>query len=108
MIGRPMPLALGYLRRYPWMTELEYGEVQERLAIAARRAGHTLTTIHVEELPTDPQAFEALLAAVTELDVRAVIVPSKAHLGRWGNSDSKYERLRRVTSAEIIVATANP
>jgi hypothetical protein len=103
-----MPLALGYVRRYPWMTDREYGEVQERLAVAARRAGHTLGTIHVEEMPTDPKAFEALLAAVAELDVRAVLIPSKAHLGCWENSDSKYERLRRVTTAEIIVAASSP
>jgi hypothetical protein len=90
------------------MTELEYGEAQERLAAAARLAGHTLGTIHVEEMPTDPQAFEALLAAVTDLNVRAVIIPSQAHLGCWENSGSKYERLRRVTSAEIIVAPAGP
>jgi hypothetical protein len=103
-----MPLALGYLRRYPWMTEHEYGEAQERLATAARRAGHTLGTIHVEELPTDPEAFEALLAAVADLNIRAVIIPSKAHLGRWDKADSKYDRLRRATTAEIIVAAPGP
>lgn len=103
MIGEPMPLALAYVRRYPWMPDREYGLLQLRLAVAAREAGYTLGTIHVEELPTDPRAFEGLLTTVTQLDVRAVIVPSKAHLGRWDHTASKYEQLRRATSAEIIV-----
>ena len=108
MISRPMPLALGYVRRYPGMSECEYGDIQHRLADAAREAGHTLGTIHVEELPTDPQAFDALLAAVKELNVRAVVIPTKAHLGRWDLDGSKYEHLRRATAAEIIVAGTAP
>lgn len=108
MIRPAQPLALGYIRRYPGMTAREYGDTQHRLAVAAREAGHTLGTIHVEELSTDPQAFEALLAAVNELDVRAVIIPTRFHLGRWDLRESKYEQLRRATTAEIIIAQRVP
>lgn len=104
VIIRPRPLALGYVRRYPWMPADEFGQLQLNLALAARASGHTLGRIHVEELPTDPQAFEALLASVTDLGVRAVVVPTWAHLGRWDRAGSKYEQLRRLTSAEIVVA----
>jgi hypothetical protein len=90
------------------MSAREYGDIQHRLAAAAREAGHTLGTIHVEELSTDPQAFEALLAAVNDLDVRAVIIPTRFHLGRWDLKDSKYEQLRRATAVEIIIARRVP
>ena len=78
------------------------------IAVAAREAGHTLGTIHVEELATDPQAFDALLADVKELNVRAVVIPTKVHLGRWDLTGSESEQLRRATSAEIIVAGTVP
>lgn len=108
MIGRPMPLALGYIRRYPWMTDDELGSVQMALAATARRRGYTLGTVHLEELPTDPQAFDALLASLDELEVRAVLIPSKAHLGPWDSADSKYERLRQRTTAEVVVLDPSP
>jgi hypothetical protein len=108
VIGKQMPLALGYVRRYPWMSDREYGVLQQRLAEAARQAGYTLGTVHAEDLPTDPQAFEILLASTRDLNVRAVIIPTKAHLGRWDRIGSKYEQLRRTTSAEIIVIDASP
>ncbi|WP_328522908.1 hypothetical protein [Kribbella sp. NBC_00359] len=85
------------------MPDREYGLLQQRLATAAQHAGYTLGAIHVEELPTDPRAFEALLDSVADLDIRAVIIPTKVHLGRWERRGSKYEQLRRSTSAEIIV-----
>jgi hypothetical protein len=91
------------MRRYPWMKDHELGEVQQSLADAARQRGYTLGTIHVEELPTEPQAFDALLASASELEVRAVIVPSRAHLGSWDSANSKYEQLRRRTTAEVVV-----
>lgn len=103
-MARPqMPLAVAYVRRYPWMPDREYSILWRRLATAAQHAGYMLGVTHVEELPTDPRAFEALLQSVAEPDVRAVIIPSKAHLGRWDQPGSKYEQLRRSTSAEIIV-----
>jgi hypothetical protein len=108
VIGGRMPVVLGYVRRYPWMTESEFGETQHRLALVARQHGRTLGTVHVEDLPTEPQAFEALLDSLTELAVPAVIIPSRAHLGRWDQAGSKYELLRRATAAEIIVADGAP
>ena len=98
-----MPLAVAYVRRYPWMPDREYNLLWRRLATAAQHAGYTLGVTHVEELPTDPRAFEALLESVAAPDIRAVIIPSKAHLGNWEQPGSKYEQLRRSTSAEIIV-----
>jgi hypothetical protein len=90
------------------MADCEYGVLQQRLAETARQAGYVLGTVHVEDLPTDPEAFEALLASARDFNVRAVIIPTKAHLGRWDQVGSKYEQLRRATSAEIIVIGASP
>ncbi|HET6295579.1 MAG TPA: hypothetical protein VFG33_19480, partial [Kribbella sp.] len=69
----------------------------------ARLHGRTLGTVHAEDLPTDPQAFDALLASLNELPAPAVIVPTKAHLGHWDQVGSKYDLLRRAR-AEVIVA----
>ncbi|MEV0792591.1 hypothetical protein [Kribbella sp. NPDC050459] len=85
------------------MHDHEYGLLHRRLTTAAEQAGYALGAIHVEELPTDPRAFEALLKSVAAPDIGAVIIPSKAHLGRWEQMGSKYEQLRRSTTAEIIV-----
>jgi hypothetical protein len=103
-----MPVVLGYVRKYPGMSDREVGELQVRLATVAGHHGRTLGTVHVEELPTDPQAFEALLASLQRLPAPAVIVPSKAHLGRWDHPGSKYDVLQRTTKAEVIVADCNP
>lgn len=108
MIGERMPVVLGYVRKYPGMSDREAGELQIRLAAVARHHGRTLGTVHVEELPTDPQAFEGLLASLQKLSAPAVIVPSKAHLGRWDHAGSKYDVLQRTTKAEVIVADSSP
>jgi len=75
MIGPARRLALGYLRWYPLMSPTELGRWQQRMAETATTRGLVLGTVHVEELPTQPQAFEALLASIRALDVAAVIVP---------------------------------
>jgi hypothetical protein len=86
------------------MTERELGEVQQRLVEVARQHGRTLGTVYVEELPTDPRAFNALLASLKELDTPAVIIPSKAHLGRWDLKGSKYHQLQQVAETKVIIA----
>lgn len=99
-----MPVIPGYVRRYPWMSDRELGQLQQRLAEVARRHDRTLGTVYVEELPTDPKAFEELLVSVKDLEAPAVIVPSRAHLGRWDIPDSKYQQLQQVATTEVIVA----
>ena len=94
----------GYIRRYPTMSDRELGEVQQQLADVARRHGRTLGTVYVEDLPTDPSAFQQLLASIKDLDSPAVIVPSRAHLGRWDLEGSKYHLLQQVTETEVIIA----
>jgi hypothetical protein len=99
-----MPVAPGYIRRYPSMTDGELGDLQQLLAKVARQHGRTLGTVYVEDLPTDPRAFQRLLASINDLDAPAVIVPSKAHLGRWDLEGSKYHLLQQVTETEVIIA----
>jgi hypothetical protein len=99
-----LPVILGYVRRYPWMSEQELGELHQRLAEVARHHGRTLGTVHVEELPTDPEAFEALLAATRQMAAPAVVIPSKAHLGRWDLAGSKYDLLQQAAETQVIIA----
>ncbi|GAB2679312.1 hypothetical protein [Kribbella swartbergensis] len=87
------------------MRDRDLGEVQQRLAEVAKQHGRTLGTVYVEELPTDPQAFEALLASLKDLDAPAVIIPSKAHFGRWDLAGSKYDLLQQqVANTQVIIA----
>lgn len=104
VLGGRTPVILAYVRRYPAMTDGETCDLQLRLAAIARLHGRKLGAVHVEELPTEPQAFERLLASVQELPVPAVIVPSKAHLGRWDLAGSKYAVLQQAVQTEVIVA----
>lgn len=104
MIGQRLPVIPGYVRRYPWMKDHEFGELQQHLAEVARQHGRTLGTVYVEEFPTEPEAFNALLASMKELDAPAVIVPSKAHLGRWDLAGSKYDQLQQVAETKVIIA----
>jgi hypothetical protein len=99
-----MPLVLGYMRRYPFMPDHEVGQMQQHLAATARAHGYTLGTVHVEELPTDPLAFETLLAAVKDLRAPAVIVPTGAHLGRADDPGSRWRLLQYETDVRILVA----
>ena len=103
-----LPVALGYVRRYPWMTDIELDIVERRLGEVARQHGRTLGTIHIEFLHTEPRAFKMLLAALEDSPSAAVIVPTKAHLGRWDRPESKYYELRQATGAEVIVADVSP
>ena len=104
MIPHPMPVVPGYMRRYPGMTSDELGEMQHRLAAAARKRGYVLGTVHVEELPTEPRAFDALLSYLKEVAVPAIVVPTFAHIGTINNPGSKYSKLRSETTAEIVIA----
>ncbi|TCM49425.1 hypothetical protein EV648_103700 [Kribbella sp. VKM Ac-2568] len=99
-----MPLVLGYMRRYPFMPDHEVGQMQQHLAAIARENGYTLGTVHVEELPTDPLAFETLLAAIRDLRAPAVIVPTSAHLGRADDPGSRWRLLQHETEVRILVA----
>ncbi|MEV0283515.1 hypothetical protein AB0H36_05275 [Kribbella sp. NPDC050820] len=108
MIGRRFPVAPGYVRRYPGLSARELGELQRRLAEVAKRHGRTLGTVYVEELPSDPKAFEELLVSLKRLDAPAVVIPSKAHLGRWDLPGSKYEQLQQSTETKVIVADQSP
>ncbi|MFG1626220.1 hypothetical protein [Kribbella sp. NPDC049227] len=86
------------------MNDDDLGGLQQRLAEVASQHGRTLGTVYVEDLLTDPEAFNVLLSCVKDLDAPAVIVPSKAHLGRWDLADSKYSQLQQVVTTEVIVA----
>jgi hypothetical protein len=94
MIGRPMPLALGYVLRRCSLQHVEIGAEQQLLAEAARAQGHILGTVHVDDVLTDPDGFAVLLAAATtECHVSAVIVPALEILGDPGDPRSKFSQL---------------
>jgi hypothetical protein len=108
MIGAARRLALGYLRWYPLMSPTELGQWQQRMAETATTRGLVLGTVHVEELPTQPRAFEALLASIRALDVAAVIVPTPIHLGARDEPGSPWNRLSLDTGVEVVFTDSSP
>jgi hypothetical protein len=104
VIGPASPLALGYMRKYPLMTETEVGRVQASLAECARRGGYILGTVHVEELHSDPKAFFEAVAAINIFDIAALVVPTFAHLGDPRTPESKRAHLDRETRARVLIA----
>jgi hypothetical protein len=108
VIGQASPLALGYMRKYPLMSETEVARVQASLAECARRSGYTLGTVHMEELHSDPKAFFEAVAAINLYDIAAVVVPTFAHLGNPRTPGSKRAHLDRETRARVLIADSSP
>ena len=86
-------LALGYMRRYPLMSADDLGRWQQLMADTAKAHGFVLGTVHVEELPTELQAFEALLTSIRDVAVAVVIVPSPFHGGDRDEPGTRRHRL---------------
>ncbi|MDX6241993.1 MAG: hypothetical protein QOG10_6864 [Kribbellaceae bacterium] len=108
VIGQPMPVVLGYMRKYPLMTDAEVARTQRHLAEYARDRGYTLGTIYIENLETDPKAFKELLEGVNRIQAPAVVVPTSIHLGKIDCGESKWAQLRQATRAHVLVAGASP
>ena len=108
MIATPGRLALGYLRRFPLMSALELGDWQQRMATTASARGLVLGTVHVEELPTQPQAFAELLASVRALDVTAVIVPTLIHIGDRDEPGTLWTHLWLAARVEVAFTGPSP
>lgn len=98
--------AVGYLRQYGSMTCRQFGTAKEQLAALAERSGFELCQVFVEQLHTDPAAFEELLQVVKLRNVAAVLVPNRAHLSSVGGDETKIQRLQRETRSEVLVADA--
>ena len=108
MIATPGRLALGYLRRFPLMSALELGALQQRMATTASARRLVLGTVHVEELPTQPQAFAELLTSVRALDVAAVIVPTLIHIGDRDAPGTLWNQLWLAARVEVVFTGPSP
>lgn len=100
----PLASAVGYLRQYGSMTCRQFANARAQLSAFAEQSGLELRHIFVEELHSDPTAFEELLQVVKRRNIRTVLVPNRAHLSSVGGSESKDQRLRRETGSEVLVA----
>jgi hypothetical protein len=96
--------AVGYLRQYGSMTCRQFTKAREQLLAFAEQHGLELRDVFVEELRSDPAAFEKLVQVVTQQNIRRVLVPNRAHLSSVGSGETKDLRLRRETGAEVLVA----
>jgi hypothetical protein len=99
----PERLALGYVRKYPGLTVRTIDQLRQRLSKCAEANGYRLLEVHIEERQTDPTAFFALIASIAATGAEAVVVPTRAHLGREQIQDSKITHLRRTTNAEVLI-----
>ncbi|WP_405060875.1 hypothetical protein OG474_04340 [Kribbella sp. NBC_01505] len=97
--------AVGYLRRYPSMTCAQFDQAAEQLAVFAGRRGFVLRKVFVEQLATDPVAFDALVRMVKRREIPAVLVLTQAHLSAVGGGETKSRRLERETGARALTAS---
>lgn len=100
----PLVPAVGYLRQYGSMTCRQFAKTREQIAAFADQYGLELRAVFVEELPSDPAAFEKLVQVVTQQNIRTVLVPNRAHLSPVGSGETKDQRLYRETGSEVLVA----
>ena len=100
--------AVGYLRQYRSMTSHQLLQAEEQLKALAGRRGFFLCKVFVEQLHTDPAAFDALIRLVKRRRVPAVIVPNQAHLSAVGSGETKSHRLHRETRAHALTASGLP
>jgi hypothetical protein len=96
--------AVGYLRQYPSMTCYQLAQAEEQLAAFAGQHGFVLRKVFVEQLHTDPAAFNALVKMVQRRKIPTVIVPTQAHLSAVGSYQTKAQRLHRETSSYALAA----
>ncbi|GAA3136919.1 signal recognition particle GTPase [Kribbella aluminosa] len=100
--------AVGYLRQYRSMTRYQLSAAQEQLAAYAGQEGFLLRKVFVEQLDSDPAAFDALIKSVKRRKITVVIVPTTAHLSAVGDGETKLQRLQRETGARALAATGPP
>jgi hypothetical protein len=100
--------AAGYLRQYRSMTRYQLAQAEKQLAAFAGQQGFLLSKVFVEQLHTDPAAFEALIRSVRRRKIAVVIVPTTAHLSAVGCGETKLQRLHRETGAQALAATGSP
>lgn len=103
--GSPEP-AVAYLRQYGSMTCRQFAKAKDQLAAVAEQHGFELRQVFVEELHSDPAAFEALIRLVKRRRIPVVVVPNQAHLSSVGGNETKEQKLRRETGSEVLLADA--
>ncbi len=96
-------LAVGYVRKYPAMTQGELARAKAQIAAAATQRGFVLRQVFVEEMATDPAAFDALIKVARRRKAAAVIVLAQVHLSAVGGGETKLQRLHRETGAHALV-----
>lgn len=97
-------LAVGYLRQYRSTTCYQLTEAEDRLAALADEKGAHLCKVFVEQMHSDPAAFDALIRWVRRRQIPVVLVATPAHLGAVGGNETKLERLQRETGAYVVAA----
>ena len=84
-------LAVGYLRQYRSTTCYQLTEAERR-------------EVFVEQMHSDPAAFDALIRWVRRRQIPVVLVATPAHLSAVGDNETKLERLQRETGAYVVAA----
>lgn len=108
MTGQTEPVAIGYVRHYFMMPAAELARARDHVTRAAAAENLTLQAIHVEELETEPRAFNAVVKAVEHGGVSVVIVPTLEHLKPRPGERSRRIRLELEAGVRVLVAASPP
>lgn len=104
MSEQMQPVALGYLRMHLLTTAADAELAKAQLVELARAEGCVLRGVFIEQIGTEPAAFDALVDAVKRHDVGLVVVPSLQDLAVLGVPPLLKSYLERCTGVRVLVA----
>ncbi|MFC0623785.1 hypothetical protein [Kribbella deserti] len=99
--GDKRPELFGFFHEETFTTAREAADARGRMTEFAVRWNYRLTKIYTEKAGEEPQAFEALRAAVKR-DGAAVVVPSGAHLAPYGSVADLVKELEQASGVPVL------
>ena len=103
-----MPLTVGYISAHLLTPQAELSDLTLTLVAFAHARGNILCSLHVEQPPTVPVAFQGLIEQVSREGIRTVLVPSLHHLGAVGQPLSIKEHLEHLIGGQVLITGYAP
>jgi hypothetical protein len=95
------PELFGFFHEETFSSARQAADIRSHMAEFAARWSYRLTKIYTEKPGQEPEAFEALRAAVKR-DGAVVIVPSGAHLAPYGPVVELVNELEQASGVPVL------
>jgi len=96
------PLALGYIRRHPLMTDPEQEGMRAALSSFADAGGLRLAEVYIDT-PATPSRYGAMVTAAQRMHAIVILVADPDHLGPLGGRAAVEANINTYTNARLIV-----